>query len=248
MKQIEKDRTVLVTGANGGIGLGVTEALIELGYRVACAYHTGRSRLDEMLKRYDLDPARHCFQADLTNEADVSEMHAGIARHFGPLWGLINVAGGSSNAMSWKMTAGDFRSVIEMNLVSTFLCVREFAPEMRERGAGRIVNISSVVGETGIAGASHYAAAKAGIVGFTKSIALELAQRHVTANTIALGYFDVGLIESVPADIRARILEQIPWRRLGTAAEVAGLVAYLLSDAAEYATGQTFSLNGGLDR
>lgn len=248
MKIKGKDRAILVTGANGGIGLGVTAALLDLGYDVACAYHTERGRLEALLERHNLDPDRYTFRADLTSESDVAAMHTAIGERFGDLWGLVNVAGGSSNSMSWKLPLEEFRRVVEVNLISTFLCVREFAPAMRERGSGRIINISSVVGETGVAGASHYAAAKAAIVGFTKSIALELAARHVTANAIALGYFDVGLIESVPAAMRQQILEQIPWRRLGTAAEVGALVAYLLSDSAEYATGQTFSLNGGLDR
>ncbi len=248
MKSNGNGRAILVTGANGGIGLGVTAALLALDYDVACAYHTERDRLAALLKQYDLDPDRHAFQADLTKEADVAAMHAATTQRFGSFWGLVNVAGGSSNSMSWKMPLEEFRRIVDVNLISTFLCVREFAPGMRERGGGRIINISSVVGETGVAGASHYAAAKAAIVGFTKSVALELAPRHVTANTIALGYFDVGLIESVPAQMRQEILEQIPWRRLGSATEVGGLVAYLLSDAAEYATGQTFSLNGGLHR
>jgi 3-oxoacyl-[acyl-carrier protein] reductase len=248
LKISESDRAVLVTGANGGIGLGIATSLLELGYRVACAYHTRLDRLEELLRSYDLDPKLHTFQADLTNEADVAAMHTAFVERFGPFWGLVNVAGGSSNAMSWKMSLDDFRHVLDMNLVSTFLCVREFAPEMRERGSGRIINISSVVGETGVAGAAHYAAAKAGIVGFTKSVALELAPRRITVNTIALGYFEVGLIQSVPQEMRDRLLEQIPWQRFGRVTEVAALSAYLLSDAAEYATGQTFSLNGGLHR
>lgn len=242
------DRPVLVTGANGGIGLGVVRSLLEHGHRVACHYHTDTSRLFALLNEFGCDRERDAHAADLTVEEDVARMHAAFSECFGPFWGLVNVAGTSSNAMSWKMPLAEFQRVVDGNLVSTFLCTRQYAPEMREREGGRIINVSSVVGEIGVAGASHYAAAKAGILGFTRAVAMELAPRGVTVNAVALGYFDVGLIDSVPADLQDRLIATIPWKRFGTVAEVAGLVRYLLSDEAAYATGQTFRLNGGLHR
>ncbi len=243
------ERPVLVTGANGGIGLGIVRSLLENGYRdVACHYHAQNGRLTELLSRHELAVERHTFCADLTSEGDVAAMHAAFGERFGAFWGVINVAGASSNAMSWKMPLDEFRRILDANLISTFLCTRAYVPEMRERGSGRIVNISSVVGETGVVGASHYAAAKAGILGFTRATALELAPRGVTVNALALGYFDVGLIESVPSEMRERLLETIPWRRFGTVAEIAALVRYVLSEESAYATGQTFRLNGGLHR
>lgn len=249
MNASHENRPVLVTGANGGIGRGIVRSLLQHGYRdVACHYHTDDAHLRDVLAAYDLDPAKHAHAADLTREDDVAAMHAAFASRFGPFWGIVNVAGASSNAMSWKMPLDEFRRILDANLISTFLCTRAYAPEMRERGAGRIVNVSSVVGEVGVAGASHYAAAKAGILGFTRATALELAPRGVTVNAVALGYFDVGLIESVPADMQQKLIETIPWRRFGNVEEIAALVRYLLSDEAAYATGQTLRLNGGLHR
>jgi NAD(P)-dependent dehydrogenase (short-subunit alcohol dehydrogenase family) len=147
--------------------------------------------------------------------------------------------------MSWKLSLADFNAVLQANLVSTFLATRAFLPGMREQGGGRIINVSSIVGHTGVAGASHYCAAKAGIDGFTRAVALECASRKVTVNALALGYFDKGIITEVPAEILEVIKGQIPFKRLGSASELQPLVAYLLSPAAEFMTGQVLHLNGG---
>lgn len=242
-------RPVLVTGANGGIGSGIVRSLLAHGYRnVACHYHTRKDRVEAVLTEYGLPPDVHTFEADLTREDDVAAMHAAFAARFGAFWGVVNVAGASSNAMTWRMPLAEFRRIVDASLVSTFLCTRQYAPEMRERGAGRIINVSSVVAETGVAGVSHYGAAKAAVIGFTKSAAIELAPRGVTVNALALGYVEVGLIDTIPADIQQRLLDTIPAKRFGRVDEVAALVRYLLGDESAYATGHTFRLNGGLDR
>ncbi len=242
------DRPVLVTGANGGIGLGIVRSLLEHGHRaVACHYHRGKERLDQVLAEYGL-PATHAHQADLTSEDDVAAMHAAFGARFGPFWGLVNVAGASSNAMSWRMPLAEFHRIVDASLISTFLCTRAYAPEMREAGGGRIINISSVVAETGVAGVSHYGAAKAAVIGFTKSVAVELAPRGVTVNALALGYIEVGLIDTIPLPIQEHLLQTIPAKRFGRVEEIAALVRYLLGDESAYATGHTFRLNGGLDR
>ncbi len=126
-----------------------------------------------------------------------------------------------------------------------FLCSKHFIPKMRECGEGRIINFSSVTAFTGIPGASHYAAAKAGLVGFTKSLALELANKKITANAIALGYFGTGLIDSVPEHLQAEIKTKIPLNRFGDASDVGSTVEFLLSDSAAFMTGQVLHLNGG---
>ncbi len=243
------DRPVLVTGANGGIGSGIVRSLLAHGHRnVACHYHHGKERLERTLAEYGVPLEGYAFPADLTREDEVAAMHAAFKARFGTFWAVINVAGASSNAMTWRLTLAEFHRIVDASLVSTFLCTRQYAPEMRERGAGRIVNISSVVAETGVAGVSHYGAAKAAVIGFTKSAAVELAPRGVTVNALALGYIDVGLIDTIPADIQQRLLEAIPAKRFGRVEEIAALVRYLISDESAYATGHTFRLNGGLDR
>lgn len=236
----------LVTGANGGIGQHVVRHLLSSGSRtVFCHYRSDNERLFGTLRDAGLDPRRHSFKADLSDESSVEDMADFIRSEFGGVSNLVNVAGSSSNAMSWKMSRDDFAQVINDSLVTTFLCCKAFVPFMRENQRGRIVNFSSIVGSTGIAGASHYAAAKAGLVGFTKSLALELASRKITANALALGYFDTGLIDSVPAEMQADILKKIPLGRFGGQSDIGAAVQYLISDDAQFLTGQVIHLNGG---
>lgn len=237
----------LVTGSNGGLGKELAEHLITAGYRnIACHYHSSCKEIEEVLLRHDLDPAIHLYQADLTREKDLADMRCAIEAGLGKTGHLLNLAGGSSNGMSWKLSKEDFQKIIEMNLISTFLACREFLPGMREAGYGRIVNTSSVVGFTGVAGASHYSAAKAAIIGFSKSLALELANKGVTVNSLGLGYYDTGIIDQVPSELQTKIKAGIPLQRFGNSSEIAGLVCFLFSKDSSYLTGQTLHLNGGL--
>ncbi len=172
------DKTVVLTGASGGVGVALTIYLLAAGLsQLVCQYRTDGSDLFAVMRRHGLDPDRHCFRADLSEEEAVRALGANVRDSFGSVWGLINLAGASSNAMSWKLSLDDFQRVLADNLTTTFLTCREFVPGMRDERAGRIINILSVVAFTGVSGASHYAAAKAGIVGFTKAIAT--SSRHV---------------------------------------------------------------------
>jgi 3-oxoacyl-[acyl-carrier protein] reductase len=238
--------SILVTGANGGVGQHVARYLLENGEReLVCQYRGDRQRVDALLQEFDLDPGTHAVQADLTDEELVAAMFDSVRVSVAPVGRLVNVAGSSTNAMSWKMSRSDFSRVIDDSLLTTFLCCKHAIPWMREARYGRIVNISSIVGFTGVAGAAHYAAAKAGLIGFTKSVALEVASRGITANAIALGYFDTGLINSVPEEMQVEIRGRIPAARFGGKADVGGAVRYLLGDDSNFYTGQVLHLNGG---
>jgi NAD(P)-dependent dehydrogenase (short-subunit alcohol dehydrogenase family) len=241
------DRTIILTGASGGIGVALTNYLLESGVTsLALQYRTSSDELFAVLRRHGLDPENHCFRADLSDEDNVRVFGQEVRERYGIPWGLINLVGSTSNSLSWKLSLDEFQRILASNLTTTFLVCREFIPGMREAGGGRILNTSSVVAFSGVAGAAHYAAAKAGVVGFTKAIARELSARNVTANVMALGYFEYGMLYTVPEDLREGIREQIPARRFGTAAEIGGTVVHLLSDDSAYTTGQILHINGGL--
>jgi 3-oxoacyl-[acyl-carrier protein] reductase len=241
------DRTIVLTGAGGGIGVALTEYLLQRGFtNLALQYRSTSEELFELVRSHGLDPERHCFRAELSDEGEVAAFGEGVRERLGTPWALINLAGSTSNGMSWRLSLEEFRRVLDSSLTSTFLVCREFVPAMREARAGRIVNISSIVAFSGVAGAAHYGAAKAGIVGFTRALARELASRQITANVLALGYFDYGMLYTVPDDLREGIRQQIPAGRFGTAAEIGGSISQLLSDEGAYTTGQTLHINGGM--
>ncbi|HEV7585637.1 MAG TPA: SDR family NAD(P)-dependent oxidoreductase [Solirubrobacteraceae bacterium] len=243
----DADRAVVLTGASGGIGVALTGYLLERGVdRLALVYRSHSDELFSLVREKGLDPEKHCFQADLANEDDVRRLAEAVGSTFGPVWGLINLAGASSNGVTWKLALDEFHRIIDSNLTTTFLTCREFIPAMRQAKGGRIINVSSVVAFSGVAGAAHYGAAKAGIVGLTKSMARELAKSEITANVLALGYFDYGMLYTVPDDLREGIRQQVPAARFGAANEIGGAIQHLLSDDSAYTTGQTVHINGGI--
>lgn len=241
------DKTILITGASGGIGVVVADMLLERGLRkVALHYHDHEGSLLPLLKKYDLPPDQFCFGADLTDESQVRQLRDAVTKRYGAVFGLINLAGITVNGMTWKTTHEDFMRVVNASLTSTFLCAREFMPAMRDGQSGRIINTSSVVASTGMPGAASYCAAKAGVEGLTRAMAMELANKKITVNALALGYFDHGMIKAVPENIKQGIVSRIPVGRLGHAKEIFGALSYLLSDEGAYVTGQVFHINGGL--
>lgn len=238
---------IVITGASGGIGSQLTDYLIRTGTRdIVCQYRSSPDPLLSVLSQHGMDPLKHSFRADLTDEGEVRALAAFAQENLGRVWGTINLAGASENGLSWKLTKNAFSKIIDANLLTTFLVCKEFIPSMRAAAGGRIINVSSVIAFTGIVGASHYCAAKAGIVGFTKAIAAELAGKNITANSLALGYFKYGLIEDVPADMLDQILARVPVKRLGTIEEIGGIVRYLLDESSAFTTGQVMHVNGGL--
>lgn len=237
---------IVITGANGGLGSALVADLLAAGItNLACQWRSSDTVLTKVFAEHGIDPSDHLFQADLTSEPDVWRIEEEIKNCLGTPWGLINLAGSSSNGVSWKLTLRDFNAVLDSNLLSTFLTTRAFLPGMRQQEGGRIINISSVIAHNGMAGASHYCAAKAGIEGFTRAVALESARKGITVNAIALGYFDKGIISEVPPTILEPIKARIPVKRLGKASEIFPIIAYLLSQESAYMTGQVLHLNGG---
>lgn len=237
---------VLITGSNGGLGSHIVSSFIQAGFtNIACHYRTSSDIVSKVLSSNGLNPQTHLFRAELTSELEVSQLRECIERQMGPVWGIVNLAGGSSNSISWKLSLKDFNRVLADNLTSTFLVVREFLPALRERQGGRIVNISSVAAHTPVAGTSHYCAAKSAIEGFTRGVAVEAAPKKITVNCIALGYCDQGIIAHIPPNVLEAIKSRITVQRLGTPSELFALLTYLMSPSAEFMTGQVLHLNGG---
>jgi acetoacetyl-CoA reductase len=234
-------RVALVTGGTAGIGAAVAEALQVAGYRVAANYASNAAVANAFASRTGIP-------AFAWNVADPAACHEGVARvqaELGPVEVLVNNAGITRDAMLHKMSVEQWRTVLDVNLGGCFNMCRAVIEGMRERRFGRIVNMGSVNGLSGQAGQCNYAATKAGLVGFTKSVALEGASRNITANVLAPGYTDTAMVGAVPADALAQILKAVPAGRLATPEEIARCVVFLVADEAAFITGITLSINGG---
>ena len=234
-------RTALVTGGTRGIGKAISLTLQAAGYRVAAVYHNNT----EAAHAFSEQSAIQIFHWDV---ADFEACRIGVAQiehDIGPVDILINNAGITSDAVLHRMTHEQWWSVIHTNLGSMFNMSRHVIEGMRERGFGRIVNISSVNGEKGQLGQTNYAAAKAGILGFTKALALEGARKNVTVNAIAPGYCDTDMVAAVSPEIMQSIIASIPVGRLGAPVDIARMVTFLVAEDAGFITGATFDVNGG---
>jgi acetoacetyl-CoA reductase len=234
-------RVVLVTGGTRGIGAASAVAMKNLGYRVAVTYNAN----EQSAQNFTGSSGIPAFKFDA---ADATQCAAGVKKivdAIGPVEILVNNAGITRDAMLHKMTAEQWNEVLQTNLTSCFNLCSLVVGGMRERGFGRIINIGSINGQTGQVGQTAYAAAKAGMHGFTLALAREGAARGVTANLIAPGYVDTDLLRTVPPDELVRIRARIPVGRLGRADEIARAVTFLGSDHAGFITGSTLTINGG---
>jgi acetoacetyl-CoA reductase len=244
--QIAK-RTACVTGGTGGLGEAICRRLAAEGFEVVAMHTPGNTRVQEWLSRQAAQGYRFdAVAVDVASFASCAAAVAAIHGSHGPVSVLVNNAGITRDAGFRKMTEADWQAVLRTNLDSMFNMTKQVIEDMVSLGWGRIVNISSVNGQRGAFGQANYAASKAGIHGFTKSLALEFARKNITVNTVSPGYLRTRMVEKVPAQVmQERILPEIPLGRLGEPDEVAQLVAYLASERSGFVTGANLSINGG---
>lgn len=234
-------RVAIVTGGTRGIGAAISKALKEAGRTVAATYHGN----EEAAHKFMAETGIVCFKFDVASEAGVEAGVKQITETLGPADILVNNAGITRDGFLHKMSADSWHAVIETNLTSCFLMSRAVIGGMRERGWGRIVNISSINGQKGQLGQTNYAAAKAGMIGFTKALAQENATKGITVNAIAPGYIATDMVAAMDKAVLDKIVAQIPVGRLGTPEEVAACVKFLSGDEASWMTGATLTINGG---
>ncbi len=245
MSEQSSSRLALVTGGTGGIGNAICRRLLAAGYRVVTNYRNQdkAERWRQSLRDEGHDAG--IYVCDVGDYEQCAEVLARIEAEHGGVDVLVNNAGITRDTTMRKMSYEQWQAVLRINLDGVFNVTRQLLPGMLERGWGRIVNISSVNGQKGQIGQTNYAAAKAGMHGFTKSLALEVARKGITVNTVSPGYIATEMVMAVREDIRQQIVAQIPVGRLGQPEEIAAAVAYLASDEAGFVTGSNLSINGG---
>lgn len=236
-------RTALVTGSTRGIGRAIAEQLAGCGARVAV---TGRDLAAATEVAAALGGEARGFAADVADAAQVARLVAEVEDGFGTLDILVNNAGLTRDNLLMRIRDDDWDTVLDANLRGAFVAIRAASRGMMKRRWGRIINIASVVGITGNKGQANYAASKAGLIGLTRSVALELGSRNILANAVAPGFIETDMTAAMTAEARSGMAAGIPLGRLGTPADVAGVVAFLASEYAAYITGQVFVVDGGL--
>ena len=240
-------KTVLVTGAGKSLGSTTALYMAKLGADVAVNYNTSAKGAEEVCAEISrLGRKSLSVQADISDSSAVRRMFEEVKQELGTVDILINNAAINIDATIRKMDDQTWNQVIGVCLTGTFNCAREAISGMRDKGWGRIINTSSITGFSGAFGASNYAAAKSGVVGFTKSLAREVARYGITANVVAPGYIDIGMGNRLPQKMREELLQQIPIGRFGRAEEISSAIAFLASPEASYITGQVLHVNGGL--
>jgi acetoacetyl-CoA reductase len=240
-------RVALVTGGMGGLGEAVCIKLAALGYRVVTTYSPGNKKVESWLATTkDMGFDFKAYECDVADYDSAQACVAKIEAEVGPIDVLVNNAGITRDMTFKKMDKPNWDAVMSTNLDSVFNMTKPVCDGMVERGWGRIINISSVNGQKGAFGQTNYSAAKAGMHGFSKALALEVARKGVTVNTISPGYIGTKMVMEIPKEVLdSKIIPQIPMARLGKPEEVAGLVAYLSSDEAAFVTGANIAINGG---
>lgn len=231
----------IVTGGTRGIGLEISKALIADGFQVAAIYHGNDKAAKEMKEATGAE----VFKADVASFEDCGRVVEKITKKMGAISVLVNNAGITKDGMLHKMPEADWHAVIETNLTSCFSMCRAVMSLMRDAGYGRVINISSINGQKGQMGQANYSAAKAGMLGFTKALALESARKGITVNAICPGYIKTEMTEAMDSAVLESIVKQIPTGRMGKPNEIAAMVAFLASDKAAFINGATIAVNGG---
>jgi 3-oxoacyl-[acyl-carrier protein] reductase len=240
-----KDKKIFISGGSRGIGAGIVKKCAEQGAVVAFSYTSRPDAAEEVLKSLPGEGHFH-IKMDISSSESVTSAMNEVLERFGSIDGLVNNAGITRDQLMLRMKEEDFDAVVQTNLKGTFLCTKAVLKPMTKARKGSIVNITSVIGQTGNAGQANYAASKAGTEAFTKSVALELASRNLRANCVAPGFIETEMTGALTDEQKAGILAQVPLARMGQVEDVANAVSYLLSDESSYITGHTISVNGGL--
>ena len=241
-----KGQNIIVTGGSRGIGQSIVEHLAQLGARVGFSYSSSESSAQKILETLPKND-HFCFQMNISEEASITEALKGAIETMGEAHGLVNNAGITKDQILLRMKTEDFDNVIQTNLRGTFLCIKTLLKPMIKKRNGSIVNLTSVIGQTGNGGQSNYAASKAGIEAFSKSVAQEVASRNIRLNCVAPGFIQTQMTDAMEDKQKELIAQKIPMARLGDPLDVAKTVAFLLSENSSYITGQTISVNGGLN-
>jgi len=241
-------RVALVTGAMGGLGTAICQELAKAGHKVVASYHPQFDNKDEWLKEQAAAGFNDfvCVPGDVSSLEDCQKMVADAEAACGQVDILVNNAGITRDRMFAKMERDGWDAVIATNLTSLFNMTKQVSAKMAERGWGRIINISSVNGVKGQAGQTNYSAAKAGVIGFTKALAAELAAKGVTVNAIAPGYIATKMVMAIKPEVLQTIIDSVPMKRLGKPEEMGAACVYLSSEGAGFMTGATLNINGGL--
>ena len=241
------DKVAMITGATRGIGKQIALTLANEGYNIVLNYRTENDELKQLKNEIESKKIK-CLtvQGDVTNFEDCKQMIESAIKEFGKVDVLVNNAGITKDMLLARMKEEDFKQVIDVNLVGTFNMTKNVISYMMKARNGRIINISSVVGIAGNAGQTNYSASKAGIIGFTKSLAKEVASRNILVNAVAPGFIETNMTEVLKQEVKDEIAKNIPLKRMGTPKDVANVVKFLASEDSSYITGQVISVDGGM--
>lgn len=237
----------LITGATRGIGKAIAVKLAEQGYDIAINYRKENEELNILKKKVEANNVKcELVQGDVSNFEEAENFVKETVQKLGSIDVLVNNAGITKDMLLMRMKKDDFKKVIDTNLVGTFNVTKNVIPYMMKARLGNIVNISSVVGISGNAGQTNYSASKAGIIGFTKSLAKEVASRNIRVNAVAPGFIETNMTDVLKDEVKEEISKNIPLKRMGTAEDVANVVKFLVSDDSSYITGQVIQVDGGM--
>ncbi|WP_053956968.1 3-oxoacyl-[acyl-carrier-protein] reductase [Inediibacterium massiliense] len=240
-------KTAIVTGGSRGIGKAIALTLANLGANIVVNYTSNPKRAEEVVAEIkNMGREAIAIKADVSNSEEVANFIKEVEEQFDSIDILINNAGVTKDNLLMRMKEEDWDQVININLKGTYNCTKAVTKKMMKQRSGKIVNIASVVGVTGNAGQANYAASKAGVIGFTKSIAKELGSRGINVNAVAPGFIQTDMTEVLSDEVKKQIMEQIPMKELGKPEDVANAVAFLCMDEAKYITGQVIHIDGGM--